>query len=297
MLTPTFIMAWYIQALQRRLLLSHSGQRPPHPILAPCLLTGPHSNPRMSMRSEDVYDYPSDYDAGDGAVKPSTTVVDNPELRESIKREMFATAATTNRGQLATQDEKDLMTDLVFQLEAMNPNPVTTDMALVAGTWELIYCDVQPFRSSPFFMTIGELFGEDREKAETAFALHRAATAPGEIGRVRQTITENELISEIDLKVGVLNGLPLELKTTVVSSASLQAISDESFALTATTTTVTNNNIFTFLNKAVEVPIDQILSSIRGSTPEVKLSTYFLDDNMRISRTPDEKLFVYLRTN
>lgn len=63
------------------------------------------------------------------------------------------------------------------------------------GVWELVYSDTQPFRSSPFFMAIGELFGEEKERAETLFALHRAATANGEIGRVKQTINEAALVS------------------------------------------------------------------------------------------------------
>ena len=57
-----------------------------------------------------------------------------------------------------------------------------------------MYSDTQPFRSSPFFMAIGELFGEEKDRAETLFAFHRAATSIGEIGRVRQTISESMLV-------------------------------------------------------------------------------------------------------
>lgn len=35
--------------------------------------------------------------------------------------------------------------------------------------------------------------------------------------------------------------------------------------------------------------------SLRGSVPESKLSTYYLDENMRISRTPDDHVFVYVK--
>lgn len=47
-------------------------------------------------------------------------------------------------------------------------------------------------------MAFGELFGEERERAETSFALHRAATSSGEIGRVKQTISESTLVSKND---------------------------------------------------------------------------------------------------
>ena len=43
-------------------------------------------------------------------------------------------------------------------------------------------------------MAFGELFGEEKGRADTAFALHRAATANSEIGRVRQIISEATLV-------------------------------------------------------------------------------------------------------
>lgn len=57
-----------------------------------------------------------------------------------------------------------------------------------------MYTDTQPFRCSPFFMALGEVFGEEKGQAETLFSLHRAATSNGEIGRVRQTISESMLV-------------------------------------------------------------------------------------------------------
>lgn len=78
-----------------------------------------------------------------------------------------------------------------------HPNPphlraCTTDEK--GGAWELVYTDTQPFRCSPFFMALGEVFGEEKGQAETLFSLHRAATSNGEIGRVRQTISEAMLV-------------------------------------------------------------------------------------------------------
>jgi hypothetical protein len=99
--------------------------------------------------------------AGVTARQP-TTLGDNPELREKIKQEISVIAAATNRGQLATQEEKDTVCDLTYQLEALNPIPETTNSSAIGGTWELIYSDVQPFRSSPFFMAVGTLFGDVR---------------------------------------------------------------------------------------------------------------------------------------
>jgi hypothetical protein len=55
---------------------------------------------------------------------------------------------------------------------------------------------------------------QDRERGETAFALHRAAASNGEIGRVRQIISASELISEVDLRVGLISGIPFSMQGT-----------------------------------------------------------------------------------
>lgn len=64
------------------------------------------------------------------------------------------------------------------------------------GRWELVYSDVAPFRASPFFLTIGKLFGT-QSSAEDFFRLHRLATSGSEIGRVFQILGETEMSSEV----------------------------------------------------------------------------------------------------
>lgn len=250
----------------------------------------------VSMMSYEGGDFPSDVgdSAGSSAV-PAVLADDNPELRETMKREILSIAATSNRGQVATQEEKDSAMDLIFQLEALNPTPDATNVNTIGGAWELVYTDTQPFRCSPFFMALGEVFGEEKGQAETLFSLHRAATSNGEIGRVRQTISEATLLSEIDLRVGLVPGLPMALKGTVVTKARLNPTSADSFSVAVESTSVTNNNILSFLDGAVEVPVERVYSTLRGSVPESKLSTFYLDDDMRISRMSDDHIFVFVR--
>jgi hypothetical protein len=57
----------------------------------------------------------------------------------------------------------------------MGPPP-GTDWRDVNGRWELVWSDVAPFRISPFFLTLGKLFGEQRA-AEDFFRLHRWGVA------------------------------------------------------------------------------------------------------------------------
>lgn len=271
----------------------------------PCLY-GFVISPNLSIRSaqrptlksmQEVDDCcPSDTGDEITTARRAVSTDEYPQLRETIKKELFVIAASTNRGVLANQEEKDAVMDLVYQLEAMNPTPVTTDLSLARGTWELVFSDVQLFRGSPFFMSIGELMTEDKSRAESAFALHRMATSNSEIGRVRQMISDTELVSEIDLKVGLLAGLPYALEGTVVSKAKLEVMSNDSFSLTATGTTVKKSNLLPFLDGSNFLPVDQVFSALnQGSTPAVKLSTFYLDDDLRISRDSYEHVYVYTR--
>mmetsp|Transcript_22332 Transcript_22332/g.36924 ORF Transcript_22332/g.36924 Transcript_22332/m.36924 type:complete len:295 (+) Transcript_22332:82-966(+) len=250
------------------------------------------------VRMSDMGDFPSD---------TSSMVEEEPEsppeseedvtYREKLKSEIIALGATTNRGQIASEDEKDIVIDLVYQLESMNPSP-KTNIAASYGTWELVYSDVELFRSSPFFMAVRDLFGDDDEKASQAFSLHRLATSTSEIGKVKQVLGPSTLVSEVDLKVGTIPSLPFAITGTVVSDAEVTANGDQSLQVTVGKTKVSNSNILKFLNledMGAAVPVKDVFERLRGSVPTVPLNTYYLDDTMRISRTQDEHFFVYIR--
>jgi len=53
---------------------------------------------------------------------------------------------------------------------------------------------------------------ENKEMVENGFDLHDRSTTFGRIGRVRQTISKDKLVSEVDLEVGLLPGLPIRVK-------------------------------------------------------------------------------------
>jgi hypothetical protein len=77
------------------------------------------------------------------------------------------------------------MINVVAQLEALGSGR-SVDAEDVEGVWELVYTDVEPFRSSPFFQTVGKVMGGTTLSAEDFFRLHRLATRGSEIGKVRR---------------------------------------------------------------------------------------------------------------
>ena len=82
----------------------------------------------------------------------------------------------------------------------------------------------QAFRSSPFFQSIRS-FLNDRDIAENVFLLHGAATSNGKVGRVKQVVNrDGSFVSEVDLEVGVVPGIPFSLGSTVVTTARFEIV-------------------------------------------------------------------------
>jgi hypothetical protein len=222
---------------------------------------------------------PSDYDSGDLAAAEKGVMVDTDDndapIRDALKRELLLLASVTNRGEYATAEERDIVIDLVTQLEALNP---TIDPASnCEGEWDLALSSTQFFRSSPFFQSIRAALGRDnRAIANNGFDLHDRATTVSRIGRVRQKVTFNSLVSEVDLEVGIAPGIPIRIKGTVVSNAKLEVVSPEGWELRITNTLVKGSNV-PFFNQFlddqhIELPMGDIFSALlQGGVPVVKM--------------------------
>jgi len=263
--------------------------------------TQQQTSPLFSMPDDD---YPSDYDMDDLEPTEKTVAVDMDEgdaaIRDELKRELILLASVTNRGMCASTEEENLVIDIVTQLEALNP---TADPALNSqGDWELCYSSTQSFRSSPFFLAIRAFLGDENEAgAENFFNIHDKATTASRVGKVRQIIDRDntELVSEYDLSVGLVPGLPVKVKGCVVTSADLVVIAPETWEMSVRGTKVNGSNV-PFLDQylddnAVEIPVGEAYKAISGSIPTAILKTYYVDEGMRITRDVDDNFFVFTR--
>lgn len=304
---------------------------PPPPAFATSLspprrsVGGGTSLPSSSFSISEDAEAPSDYDPagvdGDPFGHSPLSVDENSadeSIRRDLKRELMMLASVTDRGQFASAEERDIFVDLVVQLEALNPS---SDPALNSvGEWDLALSSVQPYRSSPFFLAVREVLGpsdptspsssnappRQARAAETGFSIHDLATSVGRIGRVRQTISRAgeakrmKMVSEVDLEVGVLPGLPVQAKGTVQDAADLEIVSPEGWACTVVETKVTNSNVPVLASMLEDgavpgLPIRQIYESTRGAVPKAGLRTFYLDDILRITRDVDDNFYVWVR--
>ena len=148
-------------------------------------------------------------------------------MRVELKAALVSLGAVSDRGQFATAIEAARASEFVSRLEAFGSD--ASEASQLEGSWELILTDVEPFRASPFFMTLAAALDDFRPgAAERVLPAHRLATAVGEIGRVRQRIAldgldggSGTLTSEVDIRAGFLPGLPASVRGTVVTSATV----------------------------------------------------------------------------
>lgn len=195
----------------------------------------------------------------------------------------------------------DEVLDIISNLESINPayDEVNKDFSL-EGEWELMYTDTQLFESSPFFLTLRELLGKrfnfSTDRVNNIFNLHRSATSTGSIGRITQTITKSQLISKVEVKVGLLPGVPFSLKGLVVSTANALIEDQFTLKLKLVETKIAESNIPVY--KSLPESIRKINFGALGEiVPPCVLTTYYIDENMRITRNQDDNVFVYSRVN
>lgn len=248
-------------------------------VLQPTLCKATTSGTTTSSSLLAYYDAgaPSDYDSEDLTKKKNVQVDTNEDdatIRDALKRELLLLASVTNRGECATKDEQNIMIDLVNQLEALNP---TAEPAFKCkGEWNLCLSSTQLFRSSPFFQSLRVAVGdENKQIADNGFELHDRATTGSRIGRVRQTIDDSRMVSEVELDVGILPGIPFRIKGTVVTVANMRVVSSETLDLEVVNTQVTGSNV-PLLNQFLddlkfELPVGNIYKTLRGDVPVVKM--------------------------
>merc|ERR1711862_801680 len=114
-------------------------------------------------------------------------------------------------------------------------------------------------------MAIRSAVGDDNKSiVETGFDIHDKATKASRVGKVRQTIiTSSELISEVDLDVGLIPGIPFNLRGTVVTKASIDIIDPGLWNVYVKSTSVTASDI----EIPFDIPVEDVYKTISGSVP------------------------------
>jgi len=226
---------------------------------------------------------------------------------EELKITLLNLAASTSRGEVATEMEKMEALKIIEMIEMQNSMEDPAKNAF--GSWDLVYSNTYLFRSSPFFMAARAVCkdGVEADRFNWFCKQHREALAFTYIGKVRQIVSPTSLTSEFETNVAAVPGLPLTITGTIVSNADIEEMDGSSWTLYMDKVRIKEDssnipilgqllNDFNGLqSRKISDVLDQFVESY--SIPKPIFRTNYVDKDMRISRDQDNNVFVYCRSS
>jgi hypothetical protein len=280
-------------------------QLPIHPMSIRCSAVAPSPLEQLGVVDIEVDEAQSDTSEAD---------------RSTLKLDLLRIGAACSRGETATDADLAEARRAISMLEDVNPTLEPALASSCVGTWDLVFADTQLFRSSPFFMAGRAVCADGDEAARYDWFcdMHRAALAISNIGKVRQIVSTDTITSEFEVSVGAVpflsdalpflrysGGLPFEITGAIVSSASIDTKSGDAWSLLMDTVEIKGSNIpllrqvldrgLNLQTRALGGLLEQAVPEYANPTPA--FTTTYLDDEVRVSKDQDGKLFVYARVS
>lgn len=241
------------------------------------------------------------------------------ENKKDIKMEIFKISASTDRGQrlnkLISPIYQEKLSEIDKLVKDLQDKTENINEKNLSGNWELIFSDVELFRSSPFFLAIEKALN-DKFKSDLFFKLHQLQVCSfglSTIGKINQNINfENkELTSSFDTIIFGLTTIPIfgwfKLLPTfggkVVTLANNLTLKDNMLEMTLQKTKVTEVNglkrIPIFDNILMEkwYPVNEIWKKLpwNKEQPTCNLEILYIDNDMRIVKDKYGSLFIYIK--
>ena len=160
--------------------------------------------------------------------------------------------------------------------------------------------------------------GDEARQYDWFCDMHRAALAISTIGKVRQIVDANAIVSEFEVSAGAVpflsdaapflrysGGLPFTITGSIVSTASVESNLGDSWRLLMDTVEIKGSNV-PLLRQALDAGLKLTTRDLGGvlestlpsyANPRPLFRTTYLDDDLRVSRDQDGKLFVYRKVS
>ena len=238
---------------------------------------------------------------------------------DELKKHIYQIAAVTDRGQRLNkliapmyQEKLNEMENLIRSLE--NFKTEVSEESL-SGEWELIYSNVELFRSSPFFLSIEKALN-DEFKSNLFFKLHQLQVGSfglSTIGRIAQNIDfkKKEFISTFDTTIFGLTTIPLlgwfKLFPTfggrVITLCNDLTLEDKLIKMNLKKTKVSEVeglNKIPFFSKLLMdkwYPVREVWEKLpwNKEIPSCEISVIYLDREIRIMKDIYGSIFIYIR--
>jgi len=240
------------------------------------------------------------------------------EINE-IKTKIYKIASVTDRGQRLNklvapmyEEKAKEMTTLIENLKSFK---FEISEKSLSGEWELIFSNVELFRSSPFFLAIEKALNNEF-KSNLFFKLHQLQVASfglSTIGRIAQQIDfdKKEFISTFDTTIFGLTTIPIlgwfKLLPTfggrVITLASDLVLRNNLLDMNLQKTKVSKvdglNKIPLFSEVLMDrwYPVKEVWNKLpwNKESPNCQVSIVYLDDEMRIMKDMYGSIFIYIR--
>lgn len=242
-------------------------------------------------------------------------------IKEKLKQEIYKLSALTDRGQRLNklispiyQDKLVVINELIENLKSYS-EPISEH--LINGDWELIYSNVELFRSSPFFLAIENALN-NKVKSDLFFKLHQLQVSSfglSTIGKISQTIDfkNKEFLSTFDTIIFGLTTIPIigwfklfpTFGGSVTTLADELVLVDNKLRMSLQKTKVTEVeglNKIPIFNKFLMnkwYPVKEVWKKLPWNkvNPNCEVSIIFVDEDLRIMNDIYGSIFIYIRPN
>ena len=238
---------------------------------------------------------------------------------KKIKEKIYKISAKTDRGQRLNKLIAPMYQENLKEIRSLTKELIAFNSEIneekLDGDWELIFSDVELFRSSPFFLAIEKAL-DNQKRSDLFFKLHQLQVCSfglSTIGKVSQKInfTKREFISTFDTTIFGLTTIPIfgwfKLLPTfggrVITLANEISLNKNVLKMTLQKTKVSEveglKRIPIFSNLLMEkwYPVKNIWEKLPWNSNEPSLEVFikYLDEDMRIIEDIYGSIFVYVR--
>ena len=239
--------------------------------------------------------------------------------KKKIKEKIYKISAKTDRGQRLNKLIAPMYQENLKEIRSLTKELIAFNSEIneekLNGDWELIFSDVELFRSSPFFLAIEKAL-DNQKRSDLFFKLHQLQVCSfglSTIGKVSQKInfTKREFISTFDTTIFGLTTIPIfgwfKLLPTfggrVITLANEISLNKNVLKMTLQKTKVSEveglKRIPIFSNLLMEkwYPVKNIWEKLPWNSNEPSLEVFikYLDEDMRIIEDIYGSIFVYVR--
>ena len=241
--------------------------------------------------------------------------------KEKLKQEIYKLSALTDRGQRLNklispiyQEKSTEINELLNNLKEYS-EPISED--IISGEWELIFSNVELFRSSPFFLAIENALN-NKFKSDLFFKLHQLQVSSfglSTIGKISQTIDfkNKEFLSTFDTIIFGLTTIPIigwfklfpTFGGSVITLADELVLIDNKLKMSLQKTKVTEVEglnkipIFNRLLMNKWYPVKDVWRKLPWNrvNPNCEVSIIYIDEDLRIMNDIYGSIFIYIRPN